>query len=85
MTPNGTSPKVELGPSDYLIMPTIVHVMRFQGEDEGHKVWRIACGSHLSDETWENLCFTPTLDEVKEHNLATCKRCFSNGSKAAKK
>jgi hypothetical protein len=67
-----------LGPRDYLVMPTIVHVMRYQGSnDDGRETWRLACGSHLSADTWERSGgWTPSLDEIKTHNLATCRRCF---------
>jgi hypothetical protein len=64
-----------LGPDDYLIMPRLVHVMRRQPDREGRKVWRIACGTRLSEESWGPLGYTPTVEEVAERNLAVCGNC----------
>lgn len=66
-----------LGPEDYLIWPRLVHVMRYQGKnDEGHKWWRIACGTKLKPETWDNVSPAPPLEEISKHNIGYCKKCW---------
>ena len=67
---------VTLGPDDYLLMTTRVHIMRRQPDEDGRRVWRIACGTRMSPETWESIGWTPPPDEISRHNIATCSRCF---------
>lgn len=67
----------DLGPDDFLIMPTRVHVMRWMGRTDQYPLgsWRLACGSRLSDDTWQQCGWQPSVDEIAEHQLAVCGNC----------
>lgn len=67
---------LKLGPGDYIVYPTQVHIMRYQGvAEDGHRWWRLACGARLGEAVWDTLGWTPTLDEVREQGLAVCGNC----------
>ena len=63
---------------DFLIMPLKVHKMKYCGlNEDGKDYWRIACGTHASQKTLENMWY-PSKEDIIKHNLACCKKCFKN-------
>lgn len=64
-----------LGPDDYLVMPTIVHVMRYRGlNDDGHRYWSTACGCSISEESWER-AWEPLPEQIDSEFLTVCRTC----------
>lgn len=68
---------LDLGPDDFLVMPTKVHIMRYMGRnDYGYRWWRLACGASMSEDTWDFGGYTPSQAEIDTYGLGTCGNCL---------